>query len=206
MKSNSQELASSSGAKPDKKSKERANSPKRNGVVEINDEDENVNDVEVLDKAHTKINDETSSSKPNLQKVDSIQEDAEKIADLLEIRNLEAIRARLRKVQKNPDRIDVVTNQLLEENDDDVCEIIDVKEGGEDGCKVSVVKPSHRSSGHSNRKEDDKDDVMQAMLSDIREVTTLTFLFYTYDKVHKFCFGVLRNQHISSSKTTVSYY
>ena len=75
--------------------------------------------------------------------------------------------------------------------------IIDVKEGGEDGCKVSVVKPSHRSSGHSNRKEDDKDDVMQAMLSDIREVTTLTFLFYTYDKVHKFCFGVLRNQHIS---------
>ena len=122
MKSNSQELASSSGAKPDKKSKERAKSPKRNGVVEINDEDENVNDVEVLDKAHTKINDETSSSKPNLQKVDSIQEDAEKIADLLEIRNLEAIRARLRKVQKNPDRIDVVTNQLLEENDDDVCE------------------------------------------------------------------------------------
>ena len=183
MKSKNEETATSSSSdaklNSNKKSRDKTESPKPNGVIEVHNTEDTTNDVfEMHEKEQRRSG---ATSKPNLQKFDSIQEDAQKIADLLELRNLEAIRARLRKVRKNPDRIEVVTNQLLEENDDgDVCEIVDVKEGKEDGCEVlSVVKPSDKASSHSNKKKEtdneNDDSVMQAMLSDIREVFLTSF-------------------------------
>ena len=141
-------------------------------VIQLNGKTDATDNVETLGENATKVCNGNQESKQTVTKTDSIHEDAQTIADLLEIKNVEAIRSRLRKVRKNPDRIEIVTNQLLEESEEDICEITDVKER-EDGCEiVGVVRPSDKPSSSKNEKKEnsDRDNVMQKMLKDIKEV------------------------------------
>ena len=150
----------------------------KQSTVQLNGKTDAANNVEELGEKATEVCDGNQKSKQIITKSDSIHEDAQKIADLLELKNVEAIRSRLRKVRKNPDRIEIVTNQLLEESEEDICEIIDVKESERDGCEiVGVVRPSGKPSSSNQTSESkgnsDRDNVMQKMLKDIKEVNVL---------------------------------
>ena len=147
-------------------------------TIQLNGKTDAPDDVEALGEKATEVCDGNQGSKQTVTKTDSIHEDAQTIAELLELKNVEAIRSRLRKVRKNPDRIEIVTNQLLEESEEDICEIIDVKESEKDGCEiVGVVKPSDKPSSSKNDKKEnsDRDSVMQRMLKDIQKVHVLLF-------------------------------
>ena len=147
-------------------------------TIQLNGKTDAADSIEELSEKATEVCDGNQKSKQTVTKTDSIHEDAQTIADLLELKNVEAIRSRLRKVRKNPDRIEIVTNQLLEESEEDICEIIDVKESEKDGCEiVGVVRPSDKPSSSKNEKKEnsDRDSVMQKMLKDIQKVYVLLY-------------------------------
>ncbi len=88
------------------------------------------NEVIVVDSKVSSSSREEAAH-PDLESSDSIDADAEAIADMLELKHLRNIKRRLKKVRHNPDRMDIVTSQLLEENDDDICEIVSAEDGDE---------------------------------------------------------------------------